>query len=33
MTTATGIEHDVDPLLLNSLIAHCCKIEREGSRQ
>ena len=32
MATAAGIECDVDPLLFNTMKAHCGKIEREESR-
>ena len=33
MTTAAGIECDVDPLLFNTMKGHCGKIYREGSSQ
>ena len=33
MATAAGIECDVDPLLFNTMKAHCGKIERVGCRQ
>ena len=33
MATDAGIECDVDPLLFNTMKAHCGKIERVGYRQ
>ena len=33
MATAASIECDVDPLLFNTMKAHCGKIKRVGCRQ